>query len=80
MTKPYYNPKTKETYLLFKTPDFSIRAITGSVFLENHSRDLTKGFTVYRNQFGEIVKREEFNRHFACLGEEKCFICGKVLK
>ena len=54
MTKPYYNPETKETYIKASwTEDgvtFICRAITGAVSFE-------RGFMVSRNEFGEEVRR-----------------------
>lgn len=74
--KPYYNPKTKETYLKFDNITF----YTGSVELTRHPSNKLKGIKVERNQFGEIIKETIFDSHVVCFGIDRCVECGKVIK
>jgi len=80
MTKPYYDPKTKETYLKYSWGDYSVKMITGSVELIKHPTDKLKGIKIEKNQFGEITKKTEFNSHYVCFGVCKCIECGRELK
>lgn len=78
--KPYYDPVTKETYLRVRTANYDLKMITGSFSIEPDPADRLYSFTVNRNEFGELVKKERFMSHNVCLGAEKCFFCGKDMK
>ncbi len=77
--KPYYDPKTKETYQKAQYGNLSFKLITGSVSIEKGD-DSAHSYKVERNEFGEITKKEKFYSHYACLGVDRCFTCGKELK
>ena len=78
MMKPYYNPKTKETYRKSSYDGIEIRLTTGSVDLVPCA-DGIHSYRVEKNEFGQITKKEKFNSHIVCYGIDRCCICGNKL-
>lgn len=78
MSKPYFDPKTKETYLKANYNGITFRFILGSVSIEKGD-DPLHSYKVERNEFGDVVAKVKFYSHYVCLGTDRCFTCGKVL-
>ena len=78
MMKPYYDTKTKETYIKSSFDEITVKFVTGSVDLVPCG-DLLNSYRVERNQFGQITKKEKFNSHIICCGVKYCDTCGRKL-
>lgn len=61
----------EETFIEFKSDTFIFRCRTGDVGIEGR-------YWIERNDRGEITKKEKLG-HYVCLGNERCFECGRKL-
>lgn len=70
--KPYYDPKTRETYRKVNFSDTHFKFTTGSV-------ELIGNLKIEKNEFGQTTKVEKINTHYVCCGVDKCFECGRKI-